>query len=604
MTWQEIYKTLRLGISRTWETSPTLLKWIGASMLVASLMPAGLAVLSGFVANDVKTMVENDNPDSSIVTLWLALAALILLVGGLCDVIRSYATGRLGDEMNIGMSREVLGHASSLDLAFFERKENHDILSRARSYPGTGYLQFVTATFSVASSSIQFISLLGVMLYIELRVTLVLTVVTVPFLLFRWWMAKLRFRLHRERTKRRRESRYYAGLVTQKNAIPTIKIFGLGPLLLDRYQKAMEELIDIDRSLYLKTAVGKSVVTIVYSAAFLVAVGWVAGRALEGAIGIGALVTYLASAIRFGGVSTGMVNRITGFMEKALFVRDLHEFMAIKPAIDASKGRELDALRGEIEFHGATFCYPGTENAVIENLNLRIRPGETVAVVGPNGAGKTTLVKLIARLYDLTGGSITIDGHDVRELSPAWLHQQMTYVGQEPVRFETTMEENLAFGDWKRLLGRTEEVREYAERAGLEKIIRDAPHGLKTRLGRHFGDHDLSGGQWQLLALARAVARNSPIVILDEPTSNLDAKAEYEVFERFHKISAGRTIILVSHRFSTVRMVDRIFVLDEGQIVEEGTHDELLDNGGVYAGLYAAHRARMDPEYEQERASS
>jgi ATP-binding cassette subfamily B protein len=604
MTWREIYATLRRAMKRTWAASPTLLKWIAAAMLVASLMPAGMAVLSGFVAEDVKTMLDSGGTDSSVIFLWLSLAALLLLVGGLCEAIQQYCTGRLGDEMNIGMSREVLWHAHSLDLAFFERKENHDILSRARGYPGQGYLQFVTASFKVVSSSLQFFSLLGVMLVIESRVTLALTVATVPFLIFRWRMAKLRFTLHRERTKRRREAGYYSGLVTQKNAIPTVKIFGLGPLLLDRYEHVMQELIGINRSLYGKTAVGRSVVTLVYSLAFLFAAGWVATQALEGTIKLGALVTYLAAAIRFGGISLGMVTKITNFMGRALFVRDLHEFLSVKPEIDATEGRELDAVRGEIEFHGATFRYPGSEKAVIENLDLRIPPGETVAVVGPNGAGKTTLVKLIARLYDLTDGSITIDGHDVRELSTASLHQHMTYVGQNPVRFETTMEESLAFGDWKRLLGRTEELRELAERAGLEKIIRDAPNGLATRLGRRFGDHDLSGGQWQLLALSRAVARNSPIVILDEPTSNLDAKAEYDVFERFHKVSSGRTIILVSHRFSTVRMVDRIFVLDEGQIVEEGNHSELLERGGVYAGLYAAHRARLDPEYEEERASS
>lgn len=231
---------------------------------------------------------------------------------------------------------------------------------------------------------------------------------------------------------------------------------------------------------------------------------------------------------------------------------------------------------------------------MIRDLDLHVRAGETVALVGPNGAGKTTLVKLIARLYDVDKGSVRIDGHDVRGLSVRWFHDRLAYVGQAPIRFEATLEENVAFGDWQRLLGRTDEVREVIERAGLDRLLESVPDGLQTLLGRRFGDHDLSGGQWQLLALARAVARNASILILDEPTSNLDARTEFETFKRFHESSRGRTTLLVSHRFSTVRMADRIFVVDGGRIVEEGTHDGLLEKGGVYASLYAAHQMRFD----------
>ena len=305
-------------------------------------------------------------------------------------------------------------------------------------------------------------------------------------------------------------------------------------------------------------------------------------------------MTYLAAAIRFRGSSNGMVGEVTGFMQRVLFVRDLNEFLEETPAIGDGEGRVLPEMRGEIELSGVSFQYPGTERPVIQDLDLRIPAGQTVAIVGPNGAGKTTLVKLIARLYDADKGTVRVDGHDVRNLSVRAFHDRISYVGQAPVRFEATLEENIAFGDWQRLLGRTDEVREVAERAGLSRLVEGTPDGLQTLLGRRFGDHDLSGGQWQLLALARALARDAAILILDEPTSNLDARTEYETFKSFHERAKGRTTLLVSHRFSTVRMANWIYVVDDGHIVEEGSHDELVERGGVYASLYAAHRMRFD----------
>jgi len=595
MTRSEIYDASKRAFLRTWRTSPSKLLLLCGTMLVSAVVPAGLAVMSGLVVNEVQTRIDSGDPRFTAVLPWLVGAGALMLVVGLCEAIRRYTSNRLGDELNLEMSREIMSHASSLDLAFFESKENHDILSRGIRYPGNGYLSFVTEMLGSISSTVQFVSLLGVMFYVQWEVTLGLAVVVVPFVIFRWRMAQLRYDLHLQHTRARRQSNYFSSLVTQKSAIPTLKLFDLGPLLVDRYQEVMRELIQINRSMYRKMALGRTAATLAYSLAFLLAAGWVTASTLEGSIAVGSLVTYVASAIRFRSTSTSLVSQISDFMQRILLVRDLHEFLAVDPRIDDGKGLEPREMRGEIEFRNATFHYPGTRRPVIENLNLRIEPGETVAIVGPNGAGKTTLVKLIARLYDLDSGSVTIDGHDVRDLSLPWLHERMAYVGQAPVRFEATLGDNIAFGDWRRLLGNHEEIAAIAEQAGLERILEKAPEGLGTVLGRRFGDHDLSGGQWQQLALARANARNSPIVILDEPTSQLDATAERDVFERFHKMSQGRTIILVSHRFSTVRMVDRIFVLDEGQIVEEGNHAALIARGGVYAGLYAAHRARIDP---------
>lgn len=593
---REIWEAVRAGLRRTWQVSQPLSVMLGVTALLTALVPAGLAVLSGAIVSDVEELLKSDAPRFAAVVPWLLAAAVLLMVIGIAQVARRYAEDRLGDELGLEVSKEVLTHAASLDLAFFENKEKQDVLSRGSSYPGRNYLQFVASIYSAATSTIEFFTLLGVMLWIHAGVTIGLGLVTVPFLVFRWRMAKLRFLTHRAKTTQRRQAAYHSGLLTQRGSVPTTRILGLAPLLIQRFDRVMRNLVEVDRALYRRAAVGRSLVSIGYAVVFLVAAGTVTARTLAGAMALGSLVTYLASGIRFRGTSANLVNAITDLMQRVLFVRDLHEFLEERPTIVDRGALTLPALRGDIELVGVSFTYPGSTAPVIRDLDLHIHAGETVALVGPNGAGKTTLMKLIARLYEVDAGSVRFDGHDVRDLAIRWLHDHISYVGQAPMRFEATLEENIAFGDWTRLLGKPDEVRELVHRAGLDQLVRETPEGMETLLGRRFGDYDLSGGQWQLLALARALARNGSVVILDEPTSNLDARTEYETFEHFHQLAKGRTTILVSHRFSTVRMAHRIFVLDEGRVVEEGTHEKLVSLGGVYASLYEAHRRRLDAE--------
>jgi ATP-binding cassette subfamily B protein len=596
VSWREVWEAVRAGLQRTWEASRPLTITMAATSLLVAVVPAGLALMSGAIVSEVESLLEAGQRGLAPLLPWLLLAAVLLLIIGLGQVARRYAEDRLGDEIGLMVSHEVLEHAASLDLAFFESKENHDVLSRASSYPGRSYLQFVASVYDSASVTIEFLSLLAVMVWIHAGASLALATVTIPFLVFRWRMAKVRFEVHRAKTTKRRQAGYFSSLLIHRDAVPTTKVFGLATLLTDRFASTMRELLAVDRDLYRRMAIGRGLVSVGYALVFVVAVGIVTTRTLEGTIAIGALVTYLASASRFRGASVNVVNTIADFMQRVLFVRDLTDFMAARPTIVDREAKTLPELRGAIELRGVSFRYPGTSREVVRDLDLAIRAGETVAVVGPNGAGKTTLVKLIARLYEVDRGSVLADGHDVRSLSVRWYHDQIAYVGQVPVRFEATLEENIAFGDWKRLLGHPREVEELAVRVGLSGLVEDAPEGLQTLLGRRFGDHDLSGGQWQLLAVGRALARNAAIVILDEPTSNLDARTEYAMFERFHQLTRGRTTILVSHRFSTVQMADRIFVMDDGRIVESGTHAELLARRGVYASLYAAHRLRFEPE--------
>jgi ATP-binding cassette subfamily B protein len=314
----------------------------------------------------------------------------------------------------------------------------------------------------------------------------------------------------------------------------------------------------------------------------------VALRVLRGTSTLGDLAIFGVAAGRLRTTLENQVSAIAGIREEALNVSDLRQLLVARPGIVAAAGarRAPEQVRGEIEFDRVSFTYPGSATAVLRDLSLTIRAGETLALVGRNGSGKSTLTKLIARFYDPTSGCVRVDGHDLRELDPDELRSHLAFVFQQFGRYEATVADNIGYGDWRRLAGQNGAVREVAAEAGLGAMIRSLPDGIDTIVGRKFARFDLSAGQWQRVAVARAFARRAPIVILDEPSSNLDPIAERELASHFRTLVKGRTAIIISHRLSTIRIADRIAVIQDGRIVELGAHDELLKNHGPYADLY------------------
>ena len=285
---------------------------------------------------------------------------------------------------------------------------------------------------------------------------------------------------------------------------------------------------------------------------------------------------------------------LTNSFEQLLFVSNVLDFLSVSPkAASTGSVATIQQAPVAIEVRNVTFTYPGAADPVIRDVSLQIRAGEALAIVGENGAGKTTLVKLLARLYEPDDGQILFDGIDIREMTPEAHRRRLSFVVQTFGRYEAKISDNIAYGDWRRMMNNRERVGQIARLANVHDLIEAMPQGYDTLLGRKFGEYDLSGGQWQKIAVARALAREGWLFILDEPTSNLDARAEYELFSHFRELAETRTTLLISHRFSTVSMADRILVMDEGRIVERGTHQELLDLGGHYASLYALHLRRM-----------
>jgi ATP-binding cassette subfamily B protein len=281
-------------------------------------------------------------------------------------------------------------------------------------------------------------------------------------------------------------------------------------------------------------------------------------------------------------------------LEQTLYISNLIAFFKEKPQLVSGESVPASATGAEINVKNVSFTYPGATEPSLRDISLHIRPGETIALVGENGAGKTTLVKLLARLYEPDTGGIEFNGADLRTLSLGDLHKQIGYVFQDFSRYEATASDNIAYGDWRRMSENREKVKEVARQAGVDTLIRSMPAGYETRLGRVFGEYDLSGGQWQKLAIARAFARDASVLILDEPTASLSIQAEYELFCGFHELSRGRTTILVSHRFSTLSIADRIIVMEKGRIVESGSHQELVALAGLYAKLYRLHRHPLE----------
>ena len=346
----------------------------------------------------------------------------------------------------------------------------------------------------------------------------------------------------------------------------------------------------------MRSVIGQSVFVTFATGAFYVVLSRLASQTLVGVLTIGDIAIYGGATSRLRNTLQNIIASMSTMREDMLYISNLREFLRTKPQIEETGAVSPAPGPGAVEAKSISFAYGPGQPLVLRGISFCIQPGETVALVGENGAGKSTLAKLIARLYEPTEGIVLLDGNNMRELSAEYLRQQIAFVFQRFSRYEATAAENIAYGDWKRLLHDRQQVERIARLAGVDGLIRTMPQAYDTLLGRAFGEYTLSYGQWQRMAIARAFARESAsLLILDEPTANLDARAEYDLFCRFRDLAAGRTTILISHRFSTVSMADRIIVLDDGRIVEQGTHEELLSQDGHYASLYRLHARQMTP---------
>jgi ATP-binding cassette subfamily B protein len=575
-----------------WASAPLITATSILLRVVTALIPVSALWVTKLIIDAVVATVKS--PGHMPPGIWWLLGAEFLLAGLGTVLGRAidYCDGRLADHFSREVSLRILDHAARLDLASFEDPVFYDKLERAR-VQATDRIGMLNALGRLMQQTIVLVSLSAGILAFSPWLYLLLVACVVPAFIGESHFAFLGYALAYSLTPIRRELDYLRVLGTSKESAKEFKIFGLHGHIRQRFVSLTDSLIGRNRGLAKKRLRSGSLLAILGSAGYYVANAFLVWRTLQGRLSVGDL-TFLAGALAGSSGQIQMLfSTFTGIADQALFLADLIEFFRVQPRIH-SRPDAIPAprpIRQGFEFRGVSFRYPGSERLILGELNFRIEPGERVALVGENGQGKTTLVKLMTRLYDPTEGAILLDGVDLREYRIEDVHREIAVIFQDFMRYDLTARENIAAGQIE-LLHQDARLRSAARKSRADSILARLPQDLDQMLGRRFeGGVDLSGGEWQKIALARAYLREAQVLILDEPTAALDAEAEYEVFRRFSELTEGRMALLISHRFSTVRMADRIVVLEGGVIREQGTHRQLIDRRGRYARLFELQAA-------------
>jgi ATP-binding cassette, subfamily B, bacterial len=574
-----------------WESGRAVVSWGIALRVVVAVLPFGVAKVAQYIITDIAGALRGAPLPANFWKIVATEIALNVLLGLITRAI-DYSDSLLSNRYTQHVSVRVMEQASQLDLTTYENPLFYDRLERAR-VQATDRLAMIQQMGRLFQQIITTITFSVALVLASPWLVLLMAFGVLPSFIGETHYAFLGYAKNFRQTPAKRQMDYLRQVAGSREGAKEVKLFGLNKFFTKRFQALADQIYVEDVALSRSKLIVGGLLGVIGTLGYYGAYVYVIWRTLHGAYDIG-YFTFLTAAIQQASSNLQQVfSTASGIADQALFLTDLIAFFDMKSTVDANPNglRTPQTIQRGFEFRNVSFAYPGTERTVLKNFSLTLSPGERIALIGENGQGKTTVVKLITRLYDPTEGQILLDGVDLREYSLEDLHRHIGVIFQDFMRFEMTARENIAVGRVDQPHQQAD-IESAAHKSLADTVVDKLAGGYDQMLGRRFeGGVELSGGEWQKIALARAYLRDAQLLILDEPTAALDARSELEVFERFAELTEGKMALLISHRFSTVRMADRIVVLEGGRLIEEGNHEQLMARAGVYAGMFEMQAA-------------
>ncbi|HEX2584520.1 MAG TPA: ABC transporter ATP-binding protein [Steroidobacteraceae bacterium] len=583
-----VFAYSRRAIQLVWSTNKVLSSSLAALTVIAGVLPAGIAFVGARIVDAVVHAMRDSNHDTHTVIQYVVFeAVLVAAMAGAqrgLSLCQSLLRAQLGQRVNA----MILEKALTLQLVQFEDSEFYDKLTRARREASQRPLSLVMRTFGLMQNMISLISYATLLVQFSAWALVILLCAGLPAFIAETKFSGDAFRLFRWRSPETRMQLYLESVLAREDNAKEVKLFGLGPLLLERYRQIFNKLYKEDRDLTVRRDSWGFVLGLIGTAALYSAYAWIALSTVAARITLGQMTMYLMLFRQGQAAVSASLSAVSGLYEDNLYLSTLYDYLETPTAISKGTATTGSKPGDGIRFEQVSFVYPGSEQPALQDINLHIKPGESLALVGENGSGKTTLIKLLTRLYSPNSGRVLLDGTDLEEWDESTLRQRIGVIFQDFARYQLLLGENIGAGDVQHF-DDEDQWRQAAERGMADAVIENLPAGYRTQLGKWFKDgRELSGGQWQKIALSRAFMRSrADILVLDEPTAAMDAGAEAQIFEHFQTLTRDRIAILISHRFSTVRMADQIVVIRDGRIMEHGNHEALMKLNGHYAHLFS-----------------